>query len=96
MRIIRVLRVADTCPFRGADILKEPESSDDQWRGFFIVSALGADLVACLAGGYFVGRFLGGRFGHETLWTIGGTLTGLAAGIVSVIILLKTFTEGQQ
>lgn len=74
--------------------MKQPQS-DDQWRGFFIVSALGADVVACLAAGYFAGHFLGGKFGHVTAWTIGGMLVGLAAGIISVIYLLKSLSEGR-
>jgi ATP synthase protein I len=74
--------------------MKEPQSGDDQWRGFFLSSAIGVDLVCCLLGGYFAGRFIGNKFGHPFAWTIGGVLVGLAVGIVSVIVLLRSFTEG--
>jgi ATP synthase protein I len=74
--------------------MKEPQSDDNQWRGFFLTSAVAADLVCCLVVGYFIGHFIGNKLGHPFGWTIGGDLIGLAAGIVSVIILLKSFTEG--
>jgi ATP synthase protein I len=73
--------------------MKEPKPEENPWRGFFIVSALGADVVVCLAVGYFIGGFFGRRFGSETTWTIGGMIVGLALGVVSVIVLLKSLTE---
>lgn len=79
---------------RGMIDVKEPQPDDNPWRGFFIVSALGADLVFCLVVGYFVGHYLGGKFGHAMAWTVGGAFVGLAAGIISVIVLLKSITEG--
>jgi F0F1-type ATP synthase assembly protein I len=78
----------------GDDVMKEPRSDDNQWRGFFLTSAVGADLVCCLIVGYFGGHFLGSKFGHSFAWMIGGVLVGLAVGIVSVILLLKSFSEG--
>jgi hypothetical protein len=74
--------------------LKEPKLDDNPWRGFFIVSASGADLVVCLAAGYFAGRYLGGKFGHEMAWMIGGILAGLVAGVAGVITLIRKFREG--
>lgn len=87
------LRTLSVSP-SGDDVMKEPQSDDNQWRGFFLTSAVGADLVCCLIVGYLGGHFLGNKLGHLFAWTIGGVLLGLAAGIVSVIILLKSFSEG--
>jgi ATP synthase protein I len=77
----------------GDDGMKEPQS-DNQWRGFFLSSAVAADLVCCLIVGYFGGHFLGNKFGHPFAWMVGGVVVGLAVGIVSVIVLLKSFSEG--
>jgi hypothetical protein len=77
----------------GVDIMKEPQSGDNQWRGFFITSAVGANVVCFLLAGYFIGHFLGKKLGSPIMWTTGGVLVGLGFGIVSVIFLLKKFTE---
>jgi F0F1-type ATP synthase assembly protein I len=73
--------------------MKEPQSGDNQWRGFFITSAVGANVVCFLLVGYFIGHFLGKKLGSPIIWTTGGVLIGLGFGIVSVIFLLKKFTE---
>jgi F0F1-type ATP synthase assembly protein I len=46
-------------------------------------------LAACLAGGYYAGRYLDTRFGTEPWLMIGSLLLCLAGGIVEVCHMIK-------
>jgi hypothetical protein len=62
------------------------------WKAAGLVSAIGADLVVCILGGYFAGAFLADKWGHPG-WAAAGVIIGLALGIVSVIYMIKRVLE---
>ncbi|WP_227013727.1 AtpZ/AtpI family protein [Paenibacillus psychroresistens] len=74
--------------------MKEPNRNDNPWRAAGLVGAMGADLVVCTLGGYYLGNYIGSRSGAETFWMITGLLVGLAVGVISIIFLIKYYTEG--
>ncbi|RTE08986.1 AtpZ/AtpI family protein [Paenibacillus whitsoniae] len=65
-------------------------NNDNPWRAVALTSAIGIDLVVCLAAGYFFGdwlsRMLGGQF-----WLLGGFLLGLVTGIISIYFMIKRY-----
>ena len=72
--------------------MKNSRRKDDPWRGLFLTTAIGVDLTACLAGGYFLGKWVGERVGQPMLYSVIGFIVGLATGIVSVIYLIRQVT----
>lgn len=67
--------------------------SENPWRAAGLVGALGADLVVCMALGYFAGRYVSNLTGGQTGWIVAGVLAGLAVGIFSIVLLIKRFLE---
>ncbi|GGD92758.1 AtpZ/AtpI family protein [Paenibacillus nasutitermitis] len=63
--------------------------SDNPWRAAGLVGVMGLDFAICVLLGYFVGKWIGNSQG----WIIGGVLVGLAAGILSCILLVKVVLE---
>lgn len=62
------------------------------WKAAGLVSAIGADLVVCVAGGYFAGAYLGEKTGR-LVWVAAGVILGIIAGIFSIVMLIKRFLE---
>lgn len=69
----------------------KPGKNSNPWRAAALVSAIGADMLICILGGYYVGKWMSGRMGGEPIWMAVGTLTGLGFGIVSIVYLIKKF-----
>jgi F0F1-type ATP synthase assembly protein I len=74
--------------------VKDPNRNDNPWRAAGLVSAMGAELVVCTLGGYYLGQFIGSRTGAEAFWMITGLVLGLATGVFGIIFLVKYYTEG--
>jgi len=73
--------------------MKNPNSNENPWRALALVSAIGADLVVCMIGGFWVGGWLERRLGSP-VWTVAGIVAGLFVGIVSIIFIIRNYTGG--
>jgi|GEM_PF-5749110 len=60
-------------------------------RTFAMLGMIGIDFAACVVAGFFVGSFLQTRLGH-VLWLLAGLFLGIAAGVWSVVVMIKRFT----
>ncbi|GAB2721555.1 AtpZ/AtpI family protein [Paenibacillus thermoaerophilus] len=58
-----------------------------------LVGVLGVDVAVCIALGYWGGSLAGDYFGGSKGWTLGGLFVGLAAGILSAVLLVKKVME---
>jgi uncharacterized protein YneF (UPF0154 family) len=67
---------------------KEPQ--DNPWKAVGLISALGADLVVCMAGGYFLGKFLSWWL-EQAVWLPISVIFGLLVGIFSVSVIIKRY-----
>ena len=68
-------------------------TGDNPWKAAGMVGVMGLDIAVCMLIGYWIGNFARERLGGSVGWIIGGLLFGLAAGILSVVILLKKMLE---
>ena len=73
--------------------MSRPHRDENPWRTAALVGTIGVDLAVCLVAGIWLGRWMQGVFGGVG-WLVAGILCGLAAGIVSVILMIRKFTEG--
>lgn len=73
--------------------MKQKGSGDNPWRAAGMVGVMGLDIAVCIFIGYWIGNLARERFGGSEGWIVGGVLFGLAAGILSVILLLKKVLE---
>jgi ATP synthase protein I len=64
-------------------------NGDNPWRAAGLVGAMGLDLAICITAGYF----LGSRFGGSRGWVAFGILAGLAVGILTCVVLLRSILE---
>lgn len=62
------------------------------WKAAGLVSAIGADLVVCMLGGYYGGSYIAART-NQPIWTAAGLMIGLAIGIVTIVLLIKHVLE---
>lgn len=69
------------------------KNTDDPWRMVGLVGTLGFEIVACIIGGIYFGRYLDETFDAEPLWLAVCAIAGLAVGIVSAYYTLKTFVK---
>jgi F0F1-type ATP synthase assembly protein I len=67
--------------------------NEDPWRAMALVGVVGIDLAVCIFAGYWVGHVLRGWTNGSELWILFGLLLGISAGVVSVIYMIKHFTE---
>jgi ATP synthase protein I len=74
--------------------VKNRRSKDNPWRAVGLVSAIGADLVVCMLGGYFGGSYISRWMGGQPIWIVAGIMAGFLAGVVSIYFLLRFYTEG--
>ncbi|ANE48856.1 hypothetical protein SY83_10695 [Paenibacillus swuensis] len=73
--------------------MKEPNSSQSPWRAISLVSLIGADLVVCVLIGFFLGKYVSDLMGDMPIFIAAGVILGLAVGILSIVYILKRFTE---
>ncbi|UVI29954.1 AtpZ/AtpI family protein [Paenibacillus spongiae] len=69
--------------------MTQKSNGDNPWRTLAMVGALGFDVAFCTVLGLFLGKWLGGSPG----WIIFGVLFGLAAGIITAILIVKKALE---
>jgi ATP synthase protein I len=69
--------------------MKPNRTGDSPWRAAGLVGVMGLDIAVCLIAGYWLGQLASDRFGGSGGWIVLGLLLGLAAGIVSVVFLVK-------
>ncbi|MFD2615496.1 AtpZ/AtpI family protein [Paenibacillus gansuensis] len=72
---------------------KKPDSNSSPWRAISLVSLIGADLVVCLLIGFYLGRYVSDLMNGQPIFIAAGVILGLAAGILSIVYILKRFTE---
>ena len=65
------------------------DDSRSTYRALGLTSGIGFVMAACLAGGYFGGRYLDSKFGTEPWLLIASLLLCLTAGIVEICNMLK-------
>ncbi|GAX89372.1 membrane protein [Effusibacillus lacus] len=70
---------------------KKSDKKDNPWQALGLVSAIGADLAGCVLGGVYLGMWLDGQIGTAPVFLIVGLVTGLAAGIYGIMLLIKRF-----
>ncbi|TBL72946.1 AtpZ/AtpI family protein [Paenibacillus thalictri] len=74
--------------------MHKPPSGDNPWRAVALVSAIGADLVVCMAAGYWIGDKLSNWYGGQPIWIVSGIMLGFFIGVFSVILILRKYTGG--
>ncbi len=62
---------------------------EDPLKALALVGALGIDVAICT----YIGYWLAARYGGTPGWIIVGVFAGLAAGIVSVIFIVRKVLE---
>ena len=65
------------------------DDSRSTYRALGLTSGIGFVMAACLAGGYFGGRYLDSKFGTEPWLLIASLLLCLTAGVVEICNMLK-------
>ena len=65
------------------------DDSRSTYRALGLTSGIGFVMAACLAGGYFGGRYLDSKFGTEPWLLIASLLLCLTVGVVEICNLLK-------
>jgi hypothetical protein len=60
---------------------------------FLLVNLIGIDLVVCIFGGYYLGKFLSSYTGSD-LWIPLAVLLGTGLGIWSIIVILIRYSGG--
>ncbi|MDP6923625.1 MAG: AtpZ/AtpI family protein [Candidatus Scalindua sp.] len=65
------------------------DDSRSTYRALGLTSGIGFVMAACLAGGYFGGRYLDTKFGTEPWLLIASLLLCLTAGVIEICNMLK-------
>ncbi len=65
------------------------DDSRSTYRALGLTSGIGFVMAACLAGGYFGGRYLDSKFGTEPWMLIASLLLCLTVGVVEICNMLK-------
>ncbi len=65
------------------------DDSRSTYRALGLTSGIGFVMAACLAGGYFGGRYLDSKFGTEPWLLIASLLLCLTAGVLEICNMLK-------
>lgn len=69
----------------------ESESSKTAYRAFGLVTAIGADLVGCILGGLYLGKWIDSKLGTTPWLMVLGILLGLAVGIFGIFKMTQVF-----
>lgn len=72
---------------------QDRKPSKNLWKTLILANALGIDFVVCVLAGFFLGSYAE-RLTGQILWMVAGLLLGIAAGIWSVIFIVKRYMEG--
>ncbi len=73
--------------------MNRKNNADNPLRAAGLVGVMGVDIAGCLFIGYWIGEWARDRFGGSIAWLLGGLVLGLAAGIISVVYLIKRMLE---
>ncbi|MEB3102523.1 AtpZ/AtpI family protein [Ferviditalea candida] len=65
--------------------------SNNPWKAAGFVGFIGLDLSLMMLGGFWLGRNLDNRLNSEPAFLIIGVLTGLIAGVFSIVKMIKVF-----
>lgn len=65
------------------------DDSSSTFRALGLTSGIGFIMAACLAGGYFGGRYLDSKFGTEPWLLIAALLLSLTGGVLEICNILK-------
>jgi|GEM_PF-863198 MFS family permease len=74
---------------------KKPSEHISLWKIALYFSGLGAMFAACIVIGYFLGGWIAERFDLSPAWKGIGAISGIAAGIVNTVLLVKRYLEEQ-
>ncbi|MBY9077651.1 AtpZ/AtpI family protein [Paenibacillus sp. HN-1] len=76
--------------------MKQPEQPNNGDRNpgrslqaMGLVTAIGVDLAGCTLGGYYLGNWLGDKWGNPGLWIGAGVLFGMLSGALSIVSIIK-------
>ncbi|WP_126428854.1 AtpZ/AtpI family protein [Brevibacillus marinus] len=64
---------------------------DNPWQAIALVSVIGVDLAICVLAGFWVGRYLDRWLQTDPWLMLLGMLAGLAAGVYSVYLLIRSY-----
>ncbi len=76
--------------------MSDDKRSKNPYKAMALMSAISAQLVGSILIGLFLGKWVDAKLGTLPLFLIIGLFLGLAAGIYSMLRLIKTFTEGNK
>lgn len=76
----------------GAFTLRDEKRPKNSYKAMALMSAISAQLVGSILIGLFAGKWLDAKLGTLPLFLILGLFLGLAAGIYSMLRLIKNFT----
>jgi len=68
-------------------------NTDNPWQMMGVVGTLGLEILVCIVGGVFLGRYLDEKFHTQPIWLAIGILGGLLIGLISALFTLKTFIK---
>jgi len=71
--------------------MKKTNKQDNPWNAIAMSGIIGIDLAICMAGGYYLGKYIGQVTDNQPLWTIIGVTGGFVIGIIGVVFILKQF-----
>jgi ATP synthase protein I len=64
---------------------------NNPWRGAILTSAIGVDIVICIALGYWFGIWMSELFHGSEVWILVGLITGILLSIASTYALVKRY-----
>jgi F0F1-type ATP synthase assembly protein I len=70
---------------------RRDESRGEGWRSLGEMSTIGMVLVASTVIGFLIGKYVGARFGEETLGSVIGTILGAGAGFVEMFRMASKY-----
>jgi F0F1-type ATP synthase assembly protein I len=65
--------------------------SPSPWKALSLVTIISVDIAVCTVIGYWLGTKLDLWLGTRPLWLIVGVFTGMAAGVLSMIPVIKKY-----
>lgn len=75
--------------------MEQKRPDDDPWRAIGLIGAVGMTLVVCVGGGFWLGQYVGERWGG-IYSMLSGVIMGLVAGILATIPMIRKYTGGGQ
>lgn len=78
----------------GDGMMNQSKKDDNPWRAMFLIGAVGTELAACVAGGYWLGSRVGRSLGKELAFSLIGVFIGMCMGGVGAYYLFRQVMGG--